>query len=277
MLRKLMKHEFRATGRIMLPMLLLTLLTAVGANVSVRRLLEAGNGLAVILGALLLAAFVLAVIGVCVMSFVLMIRRFYQNLLRDEGYLMMTLPVSVHQQILSKALVSVVWFVVTAAVVALSILILIADVGLVRAIAQGFEQMLAALGESGWALSEHARAMLAVVLLWAPLLMVLGVLYMCLQCYAAMAIGHSFSAHKGVLSVAAYSGIQVVQGVLSSGAGWLLARTGLAAGIAQLLESMRYGWSVHLAMLGMFALNALLAVLMHAITAHFLTRRLNLE
>ena len=34
MLRKLLKHEFRATGRIMLPLYLVLLATAVGANVS---------------------------------------------------------------------------------------------------------------------------------------------------------------------------------------------------------------------------------------------------
>ena len=39
MLRKLMKHELRATGRLMVPMLLVTLLTAVGANLSIRWLM----------------------------------------------------------------------------------------------------------------------------------------------------------------------------------------------------------------------------------------------
>ena len=35
MLRKLLKHEFRATGRIMLPMYLILLVTAVGSALAV--------------------------------------------------------------------------------------------------------------------------------------------------------------------------------------------------------------------------------------------------
>lgn len=40
MLIKLMKHEFRATGRIMLPLYLVLLVTAVGANFTTRGLLS---------------------------------------------------------------------------------------------------------------------------------------------------------------------------------------------------------------------------------------------
>ena len=40
MLRKLIKHEFRATGRVMLPLFLVLLVTSVGANFSVRGMLD---------------------------------------------------------------------------------------------------------------------------------------------------------------------------------------------------------------------------------------------
>ena len=39
MLRKLLKHAFRATGRIMLPLYLILLATAIGAHFSTRGLL----------------------------------------------------------------------------------------------------------------------------------------------------------------------------------------------------------------------------------------------
>ena len=38
MLRKLLKHEFRATARIMLPLYLVLLVTAVGANITTQGL-----------------------------------------------------------------------------------------------------------------------------------------------------------------------------------------------------------------------------------------------
>ena len=45
MLRKLLKHEFRATGRIMLPMFGILLLASVGANLSIRGMLDSNSQL----------------------------------------------------------------------------------------------------------------------------------------------------------------------------------------------------------------------------------------
>ena len=43
MLRKLLKHEFRATGRVILPIFGLLLLSAVGANLSIRGMLDSDS------------------------------------------------------------------------------------------------------------------------------------------------------------------------------------------------------------------------------------------
>ena len=56
MLKKLMKHEFRATGRIMLPVYLATLLLAVFANIAMRVL---GRGESFFLNALAVLLLVL--------------------------------------------------------------------------------------------------------------------------------------------------------------------------------------------------------------------------
>ena len=53
MLKKLLKHELRATGRIMLPMFLLVLVSAVFANLSTRFLLETDHDFLNLLGILL--------------------------------------------------------------------------------------------------------------------------------------------------------------------------------------------------------------------------------
>ena len=121
MLRKLIKHEFRATARIMGPLYLVLLVTALGANLSTRGILETPYPVLNILGALLVMAFVVAIMAVCVVSFLLMIQRFYKNLLRDEGYLMFTLPVSIPAMIFSKLIVAIVWAVLTVLVMLLGI------------------------------------------------------------------------------------------------------------------------------------------------------------
>ena len=129
MLRKLMKHEFRATGRVMGPLFGLLLIAAIAARFSVGVLLESSARFLNLLGGLFTTAFVIAIVGVCVMSLVLMINRFRTNLLGDEGYIMFTLPASVHQQIWSKLIVSAVWFIATGLAVVAAGFILVAQQG----------------------------------------------------------------------------------------------------------------------------------------------------
>ena len=123
MLRKLIKHELRATSRIMLPLFLLVLVTAAGGNLATKKLLETDISFLNVLGIILLTAFMVAIAAVCIVAFFLMVQRFYKNLLQDEGYVMMTLPVSVHQHIWSKVLVSIIWFAATFLVVLAAVLI----------------------------------------------------------------------------------------------------------------------------------------------------------
>ena len=194
MLRKLLKHEFRATGRIMLPLYLILLATAIGANFSTRGLLETDLKVLDLLGGLLVMAFAVAIIAVFVMSMVVMVQRFYKNLLQDEGYVMMTLPVSVHQQVWSKLIVSAVWFALTILIVCLACLIMAADVTVIGEIVSGcqdlFRHVTAYYAINGTAIVAEFLVMCFV-----------GCCAMCLQFYASLAIGHSFPNHKMAWSV----------------------------------------------------------------------------
>ena len=54
MLRKLLKHEFRATARIMLPLFGLLVLASVGANLSIRGMLNSDSTFLSTLGTILI-------------------------------------------------------------------------------------------------------------------------------------------------------------------------------------------------------------------------------
>lgn len=142
MLRKLLKHEFRATGRIMLPLFGILLLVSVGANFSSRGMLNSDSSLLRTLGTIFIMLFIVVIFAVGIISFVLMINRFYKNLLQDEGYVMMTLPVCVHQQIWSKLIVSTVWFAATVVVIGLSCCIMAFDIRFVGDLWHGFLNLL---------------------------------------------------------------------------------------------------------------------------------------
>ena len=76
MLSKLLKHEFRATGRIMGPLYLVLLATSLGMRVSIQVLNHADSRLLQMLGGVLAMAYVVAILGVCFAAFGLMIQRF---------------------------------------------------------------------------------------------------------------------------------------------------------------------------------------------------------
>ena len=121
MLGKLLKQEFRATGRIMLPVFGALLILGVLANFSFR-LLDSNlsdNRILRFFAVMVLSLFALGMFAAMFVTLWLMISRFYRNLLKDEGYLMHTLPVSVHGLVWSKLIASLVWFILTGLVIAL--------------------------------------------------------------------------------------------------------------------------------------------------------------
>ena len=204
MLRKLLKHEFRATGRIMLPVTGILLATSVAANLSLRYLLDSRAWFFSMLGILLLTAFGFAIFGVFIVSFVLMIQRFYKNLLQDEGYLMFTLPASVHQHIWSKLIVSSVWFIVTVLAIIAASLVVAYQGGFLRELLDLLRYFLEGLRKLEVSEAFNGTIYLAEF----AVLMFLSLVAFSLQFYAALAAGHSQANHKLLWSVVWFFGIQ---------------------------------------------------------------------
>lgn len=128
MFGKCIKHELRATRRTLAPILLAMLAVSLLASVLVAiegRLLANGKAMAfstlggTLVGILLISLFVLAV-TVGVVAFIMVIRRFYTSFFTDEGYLTFTLPVTIHEHILSKLVVSLIWQVLSGVCVLVS-------------------------------------------------------------------------------------------------------------------------------------------------------------
>ena len=265
MLRKLMKHEFRATGRVMGPLFGLLLIAAIAARFSVGVLLESSARFLNLLGGLFTTAFVIAIVGVCVMSLVLMINRFRTNLLGDEGYIMFTLPASVHQQIWSKLIVSAVWFIATGLAVVAAGFILVAQQGFWLEIRRGFAEIFRHLTAyytfNGTAFLFELLALIFV-----------GCCVLCLEFYAAMAIGHSFAAHKVLYSVLSFLGLQFVMQLLSGG---ILVGTNYDFLVVALPSDGVL--AMHSVMLTMIVSTAVFGAVYYVITTMFLKKRLNLE
>ncbi|MGE4485104.1 MAG: hypothetical protein AB7C97_08345 [Oscillospiraceae bacterium] len=263
MLGKLLKHEFRATGRIMWPLYLVLLFLSFCANLSIRQFDSADSIILNILGGLIMTVYVIAIIGVCVMSVVLMINRFRTNLMSNEGYVMFTLPVSVHQLVWSKIIVSTVWFVATFLAVALSGLIVSFRVEYVT-------DFIASLQELFRQFTAYFALNGAAFLLETLVLVFLSSAAVCLLFYAAMAVGHSFANHKILLSVAFFFVFQLAAQLVVS-----ISALGL--------NGLDMNWNlepvgaVHAAMGVGIACTLIYGAVFYVITTVMLKKHLNLE
>lgn len=268
MLSKLLKQEFRATSRIMLPVYGLLLLSSVSAGLLALLSGHYPDSDAMdTIATLAITVYGFVAVGAVLLTMALMVYRFYKNLMTDEGYLMFTLPVSRSQLIWAKLIASVVWSALTAVLGILSMLLA--------------TQVL--LGAEGWQdLGDFCRTVLGVMggdanALLYGLELLLVALLLCLsfylRFYAAIATGHSFSNRKMLLTVLIYLGFGLAGQILSTvvlGNLWfrMLANTGSSLDAIQDFHSF---WWV------LILYYALWSAGLYVLTLLMTKKRLNLQ
>ncbi len=203
MLAKLMKYEIKATARLFVPLYLTLLFFALFNRIlNPFEMLDSAESfnLQVLFSLLSITAYFMLIIGTMVMTLVIMIQRFYKNLLGDEGYLMFTLPVEPWKHIISKFLVAMFWTVLSFATAMCSVLILLKVDNLFGELRRLIEQFTELFG----------RYALFTMPLYALIYLASGILMI----YAAISLGHVFSRHKLLASFgmyfALYSAYQIV-------------------------------------------------------------------
>lgn len=218
MLRKLIKYEFKATGKFML--LMYGLLIAMSGIISVGVQLNLDEILSGIasrfeVGGMILTVFIIIfavlfaainAIVICGMFFYA-ISRFKNNLLGDEGYLMHTLPVKVRDNILAKGIVSVVWTlagVVVAAVAYFIILVGITGTDLFKAGYNIFVMIDWDSVQLGRFFPYAAEIGLAVLV---------SIVSIYFNIYASMAIGFSSNTHRAAKSIGVFILLKIAEDI----------------------------------------------------------------
>lgn len=108
MLGKLLKYEWKATGKILcLVNLALILITLVGCCILNTDIFDNEN--AIPLAILLITLYTLSLAAIGIITLIYLFLRFYRNLFTAEGYLMHTLPVTPGQLFHSKLIVGYFW------------------------------------------------------------------------------------------------------------------------------------------------------------------------
>ena len=277
MLGKLIKQELRATSRVMLPLIAAVLVLAILSGISVVLLdREQDLGFMTVVFVLTLIAFSVCVFAVCVAALVVMIERFYKNLLGSEGYLMFTLPVSVDALVWAKLIVSFIWFAVTAVAVLLAMMLMVVvsanfaftgeDAAIVRSAVHDVFAQIGAGNVIGVTLETLAALFITSVTT-------------CLHFYFAMAIGQSFANHKGAWSVVFYFIISIGVSVLSGTVLGALNGSGLLDHFEITVNNLSLSGgfaAVHAVLIGNIILSAVLGAILYFPTTALLKKRLNL-
>lgn len=269
MLGKLLKHEFSATARTLLPvyavLLAMTLLMSLTVNVEYLRQLADQYFLMGLLRAGLSMLYVCVFTAVFVVTAILLIQRFYKNLLRDEGYLMHTLPVATWQLTAAKLIPAVFWCGVTGLAAFIS-MNLIATVEPIR-IGDIFD-VLNREGLSAWLLLFESTA-----------LVIFTLAKQILQVYLALAIGHLANSFRILWSIGAYVGISFISSTLTIVPLTFARFSALAEQlVTEVLNMANYPMiMMHLSLLFPLLLSLLFGTLYFAVTNWLMKHKLNLE
>lgn len=270
MLRKLLKHELHATGRYMWIVYLAVVLLSVGGFLMTRYLgmhmtqLEQGTNEAILVIFVLgMVVWFIALGAAVVLTIAMNVHRFYKNLLSDEGYLMFTLPVSVHQLTISKLLVAMLWQVLSMALAVggfvLGIYNLVSmEVGYI------FADVFSGL-EMNYGIAAAELILVAL----------LGCAASILQIYCAMALGFGFTKNKALWSVVLYFGIQIGLQIIS---GIFSVASIFSVNMEMMMDTTMTSMQTwHLSMLGGAAVQVVLCAVFYAVTTLNLKKRLNLS
>ncbi len=124
MLGKLLKYELKSTSKMMGVLYLAVLVVAAVVGFIARGMIPArqGNAIAVVISGLIYG---LLIVALMIVTIVMVLQRFYKNLLKGEGYLMHTLPVPTWMLVASKVISSLIWILLSIAVLFVSIFVLV--------------------------------------------------------------------------------------------------------------------------------------------------------
>lgn len=221
MLGKLIKYELKATSRWFLPLYCGIIIFAIFSKISTVVInledikhLSYNNPLVelIVNTAMLISGFLYSfvIITTIVMTFVIAIRRFYKNLLSDEGYLMFTLPISSHKLILSKLLTTIIWYTCSILVIIFSLFILIVNKDFLHVMSLLSTALLFFFNE----IQKYPSFISFFVLILINLF--ISIPYLVLMIYASISIGHTRNSHKVLYSFGAFLGLDIIISIVSN-------------------------------------------------------------
>lgn len=216
MLGRLLKYDMKAMGRILLPMYLVLIVLSVVVRFAfgdIQQLFSEGAvfyGYIDILKIVLFVVYIFLIAAVSITTIIIIIQRFYKNILGDEGYLMNTLPVKPWQNITAKLLSAFLWTFFSGLVSVLSVVIMVYE-------HTAFLEFLVEWNSLWEQLAEEIDvSKLTWIIIAYIIACFLQQFLSILLLYASMAVGQLANVHKKALSVCAFFGIYTAMSIVTS-------------------------------------------------------------
>ena len=263
MLGKLLKYEIKSTARLFIPLYAVLLVFALlNKFLNPFEAMESSVSFNIqsIFQALSVTVYFILIVAIFVMTLFIAIQRFYKNLLGDEGYLMFTLPVKTWQNITSKLLTAIMWYILSAVAVISSIIIMVGPKESFEFLPNIMEAVRGGFGDAGF-----------IIL---PLFIIVQLIHGTMMIYDAMALGHLFGKQRLLASFGMYIALYFITQIILVIVIFSLGSTMFAS----LIHSSDPTGTQILTFLGMIGIvAALLSVAHFALTNYILKNKLNLE
>lgn len=206
MLKKLIKYEFKATARLLLPIYILLIIIALINRTHFSIDLFKGKSISTVGDAsrsILFATYITVMIAVFVITYFIISQRIYKNLLGYEGYLMNTIPVKVSTILNSKIIIGIFWIFIGVITSLISIFILKSDESSIK-------EIKGSLIESISFLQNKLGIDLYIVLIELFIVIVLQLISSLIIITCSICIGHLFIEKRILASFLSYICITLI-------------------------------------------------------------------
>ena len=206
MLRKLWKHEWKASCRLLLAVHLALLAMGL-AGYLIREILT-GSPVLSVLGGLYMILFFFLALAAFLLTHILLIGRYYRNFFTAEGYLVHTLPAGPGSKLLAKCLNHLVWSLINLACVLSAVMLVSSAVP-----SEGqWKSFLEALPRAAESMGFSSVPVMLLTVLGMLLLMLFTSI---LMFYAAISLGSLFPSHRILGSVLCWLGLWIANQIVN--------------------------------------------------------------
>lgn len=214
MVRKLYKHEFAALFKWVIPLnlicLLLSLLTKLNTVIAENSPFE-------IVTVIVAIAYGISLVSLVAITFVVVVSRFYKNLLSQEGYLTFTIPISPITHIVCKLICGSIAVMVSCIIAGLSLGVIVSSTLESAGVSAVFSEMVGIFTDIiGFEMEYIATPRLVMLIVSYCITAVVTVMSGILFTYAAMALGQRSRKNRVASAVGWYFLIYIGRSIITS-------------------------------------------------------------